>query len=213
METVAFCESEPFCQDVLRKNWPYVPIYCDVCTLTADTLRRDGIAVDVIAGGFPCQDISIAGEQAGLQGERSGLWSEFRRLIREMQPQWVIIENVTGILSEGGTVVVNDIATSGYDCLWECIPASAIGALHRRDRWWCIAHRNGVGLQARKSSQSRELENWNSPTAGDWWTTEPNVARVVHGIPNRAHRIKALGNAVVPQITEMIGRAIMEAAK
>lgn len=139
-ETVAFCEINPFCRRVLAKNWPDVPCYEDVRILTADALSRDGIAVDVICGGFPCQDVSVAGKRAGLAGERSGLWSEYRRLIGELRPRFVLIENVPGLLSAGARDVVGDLAALGFDCLWECIPASSVGAPHRRDRFWLIAH-------------------------------------------------------------------------
>lgn len=128
MHTVAFCEIEPFCRAVLAQHWPGVPIYDDVRTLTADTLRRDGIAVDVIAGGFPCQDISVAGDRAGLEGARSGLWSEYRRLIGEIRPRFVVVENVTGLLSLGLSTVLGDLAALGYDATWDCVPASAVGA-------------------------------------------------------------------------------------
>ena len=101
MQTVAFCEIEPFCRAVLAKHWPGVKIYEDIRTLTAATLERDGIAVDVICGGFPCQDISVAGRGAGLAGERSGLWREYFRLVGELRPRVVIVENVAALLGRG----------------------------------------------------------------------------------------------------------------
>src|SRR5690606_27634185 len=100
-ETVAFCEIEEFPRRVLAKHWPEVPCYHDVRELTADTLRRDGIAVDVICGGFPCQDISEAGKLGGIEAERSGLWSEIVRLVRELRPQFLIVENVADLLIRG----------------------------------------------------------------------------------------------------------------
>ncbi len=139
-ETVAFCEIEPFCRRVLAKHWPGVKQYDDVRNLTADTLWSDGIAVDVICGGFPCQDISLAGKGAGLAGERSGLWAEYARLIRELRPKFVIVENVAALLSRGLADVLRDLAALGYDAEWHCIPASAIGAPHRRDRLWIVAY-------------------------------------------------------------------------
>lgn len=139
-ETVAFCEIEPYPRAVLKKHWPEVPCYDDVRTLTADTLRRDGIAVDVICGGFPCQDVSLAGKRAGLEGARSGLWREYARLIGELRPSFVIVENVPGLLNLGMGTVLGDLSSLGYDATWDCIPASAVGAPHRRDRVWIIAH-------------------------------------------------------------------------
>jgi DNA (cytosine-5)-methyltransferase 1 len=147
-KTVAFCEIEPFPRRVLAKHWPEVPIYNDVKTLTADILRRDGIAVDVITGGFPCQDLSVAGKQRGMgEGTRSGLWSEIVRLVGELRPQFVIVENVAALLAgpserRGGWFgrVLGDLAECGYDAEWENIPASALGAPHRRERIWIVAH-------------------------------------------------------------------------
>ena len=126
-ETVAFCEIEDFPRRVLKKHWPGVPIYNDVRTLTADVLRRDGIAVDVITGGFPCQDLSVAGKQRGMgEGTRSGLWSEIVRLIGELRPEYVIVENVAALLAgpserRGGWFgrVLGDLAECGYDAEWE----------------------------------------------------------------------------------------------
>jgi DNA (cytosine-5)-methyltransferase 1 len=146
-ETVAFCEIEPFPRRVLAKHWPKVPIYDDVRTLTAERLAADGIAVDVICGGFPCQDISIAGAQGGLDAERSGLWSEIARLAGEIRPRLVIVENVANLLAGPSERpgwwfgrVLGDLAALGYDAEWHGIPASAVGAEHDRDRVWIVAH-------------------------------------------------------------------------
>ena len=257
MNTVAFCEQDKFCQAVLRKHWPEVPIYDDVRTLTADRLASDGISVNVICGGFPCQDISTAGKGAGLAGERSGLWWEFHRLIAEIKPEWVIVENVAALRSKGLDAVLGSLAAVGYDAEWHCIPASAVGAPHRRDRIWIVAYPNGsmetdgrqrqiatregdsgrddprrsdsnVGQVAlRGAGQGQEnvaypgRQSAQIPTAGQfaavsfpqrhsWWETEPNVGRVADGVSARTHRLKALGNAVVPQIPEIIGKVIYE---
>ena len=140
MRTVAFCEIEPYCRAVLRKHWPDVPCYDDIRTLTAERLAADGIAADVICGGFPCQDISVAGKGAGIEGERSGLWAEYARLIGEIRPQYVIVENVAALLGRGLSRVLGDLASLGYDAEWHCIPASYVGAPHRRDRLWIVAY-------------------------------------------------------------------------
>src|SRR6187549_3778913 len=112
-KTQAFCEIDPFCRQVLAKHWPEVPCYEDVKALTSEVLRHDGISVDVICGGFPCQDVSVAqgDSRTGLDGERSGLWSEYARLIRELRPRFVIVENVPGLLSLGIGDVLRDLAT------------------------------------------------------------------------------------------------------
>jgi DNA (cytosine-5)-methyltransferase 1 len=141
IETVAFCEIEPFCQKVLSKHWPEVPIFDDVRELTAVTLRERGVSgVDIIAGGFPCQDISQAGHKAGIDGERSGLWSEIRRLTDDLRPRYVVVENVSALLIRGMGRVLGDLAASGYDAEWDCLPASAFGAPHRRDRLFLVAY-------------------------------------------------------------------------
>ncbi len=138
--TVAFCEIDPFARRVLAKHWPEVPQYDDVRTLTADRLQADSIFPDVICGGFPCQDISVAGRGAGIGGERSGLWSEFARIIGEVGPRYIIVENVAALLGRGLGSVLGDLASLGYDAEWHCIPASAVGAPHIRDRVWIVAY-------------------------------------------------------------------------
>ncbi|NNH67804.1 DNA cytosine methyltransferase [Rhizobium laguerreae] len=147
--TVAFCEIEEFPRRVLAKHWPEVPCYHDVRELTADVLRRDGISVDVICGGFPCQDVSHAGKRGGLEAARSGLWSEYGRLIGEIRPKFVIVENTPGLLSLGMGRVLGDLAARGYDAQWDCIPAKSVGAPHERDRVWIVSYPNEDGLQER----------------------------------------------------------------
>ncbi|PKR56363.1 DNA cytosine methyltransferase [Thalassospira lohafexi] len=224
-ETVAFCEIEEFPRKVLRKHWPEVPIYEDVRTLTADQLERDGISIEVICGGFPCQDLSVAGKQAGITAERSGLWSEIARLVGELQPRYVIVENVTNLLSgpseqRGGWFgrVLGDLAALGYDAEWHCIPASYVGARQLRDRVWIMAYPECYGIQGRAyiteawQSKSREeqLAGLVQPCA---WPTVSSArdCGTGHGIPNGIHRNKSIGNAVVPEIPEMIGHAILQA--
>jgi DNA (cytosine-5)-methyltransferase 1 len=223
MRTVAFCEQDEFCRRVLAKHWPNVPCYDDVRNLTADRLRSDGIAADVICGGFPCQDISVAGKGAGIEGERSGLWSEYARIIGELRPGFAIVENVTALLGRDLGRVLGDLAALGYDAEWHCIPASALGAPHRRDRIWIVAHPNGRRdpyLYASKASLSdaQDFKWWRGRLdelgAGDGvqrCDSYPGIRRAVDGVPNWTHRLRSLGNAVVPQIPEIIGRAIMKA--
>jgi DNA (cytosine-5)-methyltransferase 1 len=286
-ESSAFCEIEPYCRAVLKKHWPNVTVYEDVKELSKERLAADGLAIDAICGGFPCQDISTAGRGAGLAGERSGLWFEFHRLIKEIKPQVAIIENVSALRSRGLDEVLRSLAEIGYDAEWHCIPASAVGAHHQRDRIWIMAYPNsaqcqGDGLSSgihpkyfgawygnleassladtnnqlwRSQSPissgertgSRDQLGWSGSEMADstslgpqrqgmygrpinpetdqdrktnWsinggkgtsrvWDTEPDVGRVAHGVPNRVDRLRALGNAVVPQIPEMIGREIV----
>ncbi len=216
-ETVAFCEIEPFCRKVLKKHWPDVPHYEDIRTLTADTLRRDGIAVDVICGGFPCQDISLAGKGAGIEGARSGLWSEYARLISEIRPQFVLVENVAALLGRGLDRVLGDLAAVGYDAWWEVVSASDIGALHCRQRLWLQAYPNSNGVRPQRI-RPFTARAWSEQQFAGLVQDQLRISLpagksggVSDGVSNRTHRLKALGNAVVPQIPELIGRAILEA--
>ena len=210
MQTVAFCEIEPYPRAVLRKHWPNVPCYDDIRTLTADRLRADGIVSDVICGGFPCQDISVAGGGAGINEDtRSGLWSEYARLVGEIRPKFIIVENVSALLGRGLDRVLRDLAQIGYDAEWHCIPASALGAPHRRDRIWIVAYPGSTGLEGQWNVSGRIEQELRDACDNRGWLPEPNVGRVANGVPSRSHRLKCLGNAVVPQIPEIIGRAIM----
>lgn len=253
-ETVAFCEYEAFPRAVLAKHWPDVPCFPDVRTLKGSDI--DG-PVDVICGGYPCQPFSTAGQRRGKEDDRH-LWPEFSRLVAELRPTWVIGENVAGHISMGLDDVLSDLEGQGYACRTFVIPACAVGAPHRRDRVWTVAHAhrsrqqqsyktlarrlseqsNGSSIQPRKNvanadqqrlegriqnekpdekrrqkSSERQLgkccngRGWNGDV---FWATEPSVGRVAHGVSRRVDRLKALGNAVVPQIPEMIGRAILE---
>ena len=139
MQTVAFCEKDSFCQKILKKHWPDVPVFSDISKVYKDDLKTLG-PIDIIAGGFPCQDISCAGKQTGINGTRSGLWKEFKRLINELKPKYAIIENVANLRSKGLVAVLQDLWEIGYDAEWHCIPASAFGAPHRRDRIWIVAY-------------------------------------------------------------------------
>lgn len=257
MKTVAFCEVDKKCQQVLKKHWPGVPIFDDVSTLKGEDIEE---TVDVICGGFPCQDISLAGKGAGLEGERSGLWTEFHRLIKEIKPKYAIIENVSALRSRGLDQVLREISEIGYDAEWHCITAASVGAPHRRDRIWIVAYphnkrlegrewndqrerrevlsseqqdrneiRSEVGridrvsiqdnfananskrLEGQREISSRISEELKDPSYARWWAVEPDVGRVAHGVSGRVDRLKQLGNAVVPQIPELIGRAICQA--
>ncbi len=165
MQTVAFCEINPFCQKILKKHWSSVPVFSDVSALTAEDFTSLP-KIDVIAGGFPCQDISCAGKQIGISGKRSGLWKEFRRLIHAIKPSYAIIENVANLRGNGLVTVLQDLWEIGYNAEWHCIPASAFGAPHRRDRIWIIAYptcigkiRLSIGKKERLSSPRDDCKN------------------------------------------------------
>ena len=207
METVAFCEIEPFCRKVLRKHWPDVPIFEDVRELSNEVLRNAGIVPDVICGGFPCQDISLAGKGAGITGERSGLWKEYARLIGEIRPRYVIVENVAALLSRGLGDVLSDLAALGYDAEWHCIPAYEAGLPHKRNRTWLVAYRYGM-RQLQPDWGIRNQWGWAIHSIQETLWSFPFSARG-RDTDGVSARLDALGNAVVPQIPEIIGRAIM----
>lgn len=216
-ETAAFCEIEKFPREVLRKHWPNVRCYDDVRKLSASKLAADGITVDTICGGFPCQDVSLAGKGEGLDGKRSGLWSEIARLVGEIRPRFVIVENVSALLGRGLGRVLRDLAAIGYDAEWHCIPASYVGLRHIRDRVWIVAYPKRYSIQGRahftetwrKKSRAEQLAGLVQPRA--WPTISCSRDRGTgHGIPDGTHRNKAIGNAVVPHIPELIGWTIAE---
>lgn len=220
-KTVAFCEVDSKAQQVLKKWWPEVPIHNDVKTLKGTAVG----SVDVICGGFPCQDISLAGKGAGLAGERSGLFFEALRLISETRPRWVVLENVPALRRRGLGQVLGGLATIGYDAEWHCISASSVGARIKRERIWIVASPHGYRRFDDKKSLALDLHKadtsgWkNRPpelpaspiTSG--WDEIPKDLRVAYGIPGWLDRLKQLGNAVVPQIPEIIGYAILEEEK
>lgn len=239
MRTVAFCEIDPYCRRVLEKHWPSIPRYDDIRTLTADRLKADGIAADVICGGFPCQDISSAGLKVGITGKRSGLWVEYARLIRDLRPKFVIVENVAALLARGISTVLGDLAEIGYDAEWHCISAADVGADHARERIWIIAYPNHQGepvgaehdeAHGLPALRDVDAERWQQQVAVHlaragreqesvpWdrvWPDEdsPLGMGVDDGLPQRLDRLSRLGNAVVPIIPEIIGRAIMRQGK
>ncbi len=225
-KTVAFCEIDPFCQRVLAKHWPEVPCYDDVRALTAERLAADGIAVDVICGGFPCQDVSLNGRGAGLEGARSGLFFEIERLVRELieagsRPAYLVLENVSALVDRGLGEVLRALAALGYDVWWDCARAANFGAPQLRDRFWCVAYpagseagqqvaRNCHGLfEAARADQASQAGRGAGVLGGQNWHPQPAVRRVVDGVSANVDRVAALGNAVVPQIPELIGRAIL----
>ena len=228
-ETVAFCEVDQYCQKVLAKHWPQVPIYSDIKKLTRQGLESDGISQpDIITGGFPCQPFSVAGKQRG-QDDNRHLWPEMLRLISELHPAWVVGENVPGFVRLALDGCLSDLENQGYSVQSFIIPACAVDATHRRDRVWIIAHANsqrepvspkyeqpvvdahfdGQGLQggpkARNFSPKPEKTRQQftrqnlSPGRVDR-PTQPPILRATNGIPHRMDRIKGLGNAVVPQL-------------
>ena len=214
METVAFCEIEAYPRAILKKHWPHVPIFKDVRKLNKDVFDEK---VDVICGGFPCQDISRAGKGQGLAGQRSGLWSEFARIVGEFRPNYVIVENVAQLRNNGLVCVLQDLYSLGFDAEWHCIPGHAVGSPQVRDRIYIVAYTHegghgGAGWVGRWISSEEEARyaGWRGNAAGDvqLWP-EPPLDRVAYGLRSGVDGCRALGNAVIPQIPEIIGRAII----
>lgn len=154
MDVVFQVEIDPYCQKVLNLRWPDVPKWTDISMVNTDELP----AVDCLAGGFPCQDLSVAGKQEGITGKRSGLWSEYVRIIRALRPRYIIVENVPGLLIQGMGTVLGDLAACGYDAEWQSISAAAVGAPHLRDRVWIIAYPNaGNGIREEDTICTRRV--------------------------------------------------------
>lgn len=219
MRVVWQIEKDPFAQQVLRKHWPRVELFSDVCTVGGGQLK----SVDVICGGFPCTDVSNAGKRAGITGNQSGLWKQFHRIIDEVAPSWVVIENVAALRSRGLDVVLGDLAASGFDASWDCLPASAFSAPHRRDRIFIVAYSQREALRiesrwGRGSGRSSPLlaglfgKAWPPPGPRPW-SFEPLVCGADDGAPGRLDRLRAIGNSVVPHVAEHVGRMIVEAAQ
>ena len=228
-QSVYQCEIDPFCRAVLAKHWPNVPRHDDVRTLTGDMVRDAVGAVDAIVGGFPCQDVSNAGKRAGIDGARSGLWAEYFRLVCEIRPRIVFVENVTGLLVRGLGRVLGDMASVGYDAEWTVLSACRFGAPHSRERMFLTAYSGEIGRLAWPNQMSlptgcnqwkategkrewKDLERWIVETFHDCYgaADAPALQRVDDGLTDRLDRLAACGNAVVPQCAAVIARAITE---
>jgi DNA (cytosine-5)-methyltransferase 1 len=208
-ETVGQCEWADYPTKVLEKHWPDVPRWRDIRSVTKQSIEEAGInGVTIISGGFPCQPFSVAGKRRGKEDDRY-LWPEMLRVISELRPDWVIGENVPGIVKMALDQVCSDLENENYKVQPFIIPAGAVDAPHYRDRVWMVANsnrkrleglydeRNGISLQLPKGFREE-------------WETEPRMDRVALGIPNRVDRLKCLGNAVVPQQVYPILQAIAD---
>lgn len=220
--TVFFAETAPYPSRVLAKHWPTIPNEGDVRSFSL----APG-AVDMLCGGFPCQEVSVAGvhqlssPRASILGSRSGLWWEFLRLIQEGQPTWVLIENVKALLNRGLAIILHQLADLGYNAEWHIIPAYAVGYPHVRERLWVVAHRNCNGVEGHSpipllglqgipwGQMCREATEWaNRPMPGDG-----HLLRSSNGVPCYVDRVTALGNSVIPAIPYWIGQAILGATQ
>jgi DNA (cytosine-5)-methyltransferase 1 len=199
-------ESDGFCRVVLAKHWPDAEGHW-----TIEAVQWDKLApVDLMCGGFPCQDISAAGKRYGLTGKRSGLWYEMLKGIEAISPQWVVIENVQHTWRRWAPQVRWDLSQLGYWSVALRLSAADVGAWHRRRRVFVLAHANSHVLWELSrwwSGESRE----GAPQFGPERWPKPDIERAADGIPNRMDRCRALGNAVVPQCAEVIGHYIKAA--
>lgn len=209
-ETVAFVERDEFCKRVLRKHWPTVPIFDDIRDFDGTQFK----GVRLLTGGFPCQPYSNAGLKLG-SGDDRATWAEMLRVIEESRPSFVLGENVAGIVNMELDDVLASLEGAKYATQSFVIPALAVDARHRRDRVWIL----GADAMADPTSQrgcSRLTQREDaadvgqpSSVAGFWqWNSDADVCRTSHGLRNRAHRLRGLGNAIVPQVAEQIIRAI-----
>jgi DNA (cytosine-5)-methyltransferase 1 len=238
-KTIWFIENDDYCQRVLRKHWPEVPIYGNIKQIDFTELEWP----EMLTGGFPCQPVSVAGKRKGEKDER-WLWPEFARAIRQIRPRIILVENVPGILSRGFGSVLGDLASLGYDAEWNRVSASSVGALHRRERIFIVAYndsgrlkesnlsirqlgqdktstifmRHGqamadserdAGSQCRENGRMGWLWKPTAENTRGQWEVEPDVGRVAHGISARVDRLRCLGNAVVPQVAQWIGEQIL----
>jgi len=262
-KTVAFCEIEEYPRKVLQKHWPYVKQYEDIRKLNYEKLKSDGIdSIDIITGGYPCQPFSNAGKKQGEKDPRH-LWPEMFRIIKECRPAWVIGENVSGHIKLGLDSVLSDLEGEGYSTRVFSVSAASVGANHKRERVWILAHagralRSGPIIKGENEKKAEGKNSNNAQRPGEasgshmadavkrnveagrerrraireghqeegfpghaagrgenpwegWWTVEPEVGRMDHGIPRRVDRLKCLGNSLIPMIPYLIGRSIMEA--
>jgi DNA (cytosine-5)-methyltransferase 1 len=204
--TVCAVEWEPYPASVLcaRQNeglLPHFPIWDDVQTFDGKPWR--GI-VDVISGGFPCQDISCAGKGAGIEGKRSGMWKEFARIISEVQPKYVFVENSPMLTSRGLGTVLGDLSKMGFDAEWGVLSAADVGANHQRERIWILGHSNQVRLQRNNRNCKFSIEKKTIPRFNGWgdgyWDNlpKPYYIRSYDGVAARVDRLKAIGNGQVP---------------
>ncbi|MET3658349.1 DNA cytosine methyltransferase [Sporosarcina psychrophila] len=227
IETVAFCEQEPFCQKVLNKHWPDVPIFDDVCTLNRKVLEEKGViepggTVDIISGGWPCQPFATVNRNRKGKEDERHLWPEMFRLVDELRPTWVVGENVADFSrSDEHEQTHKDLESIGYETQTFIVAASTVGAPHRRYRTFIVAHSDNqsesqtdltIGAEREERNAWRDLARWyRAKASGAYWDAyQPGVPGVDDGFPGRMDRSKFLGNAVVPQQIYPIFKAIVQ---
>lgn len=208
--TIGFSEIEPYACKILKRHWPDVPNYGDVRTVPT-------IECDLITGGFPCQPWSAAGKRRGAEDDRH-LWPEMLRAIEKCQPSWVLAENVPGIVGMALDDVLSDLEGAGYEAGTLDIPALGVDARHIRHRIWIVAHSrrreqpqpmHTERVPAERHGQEESANQTGRPSvypSRGAWPSDAGICRVADGIPARIHRVRGLGNAIVPQVAEVILR-------
>ena len=208
MRVIWNSEIDPYACRVLAKHWPTVPNLGDVTTIDWSTVERP----DVICGGYPCQPFSLAGARRGEHDPRH-LWPHMLRTLRELRPRFALLENVAGHLSLGFARVLGDLSELGFDADWSVVSACALGAPHARPRVFVVAYPHQAGQPVVPWGEAvPQCAGRRAAGRGGRWSTEPDVGRVADGVPARVDRVGALGNAVVPQVAEHVGRLIVKAA-
>jgi DNA (cytosine-5)-methyltransferase 1 len=227
-----FCSDiEPYAQNLYKLRFPESIQLGDITKINTEVLKQYGTEW-IITGGFPCQDISIAGKGAGITGARSGLWFEYWRIIRDLRPRFAIMENVGALTFRGLDAVLGSLSEIGYNAEWQDIRASDMGAPHKRERIWIVAYSEQMRQQycehegwprcqegifegncqdVADTGLQRQTEH-EEQTAVGWWSTEPAVGRLVNGLSGRVDRLKGLGNSIVPQIAELLFNQIKSVA-
>ena len=216
--TICAVEIDPYCRRVLLARQrdgilhPF-PIWDDVRTFDGNPWRGH---VDVISGGFPCQDISVAGKSTGIDGDRSGLWSEYARIIGEVRPSFVFVENSPNLTVCGLGRVLGELASLGFDARWGMLGADAVGAPHKRERIWIVANSREIRFNpggAKQSLQGPRLDGQTPMGKGATWWPEPGVGRVAYGLADRVDRIAALGNGQVPAVARLAWETLTSSGK
>jgi len=216
-------EIDPYAQKVLEKHWPKVTRWQDIKTFPPLRSRLQW-KVDLISGGFPCQDLSLAGNRKGLEGERSGLFFELMRVVRVLRPKFVLLENVPGLLVGPNWMgsVLKELALCGFDAEWQSLPASGLGLPHYRNRVFLVAYPQGL-LGDRRFRVFDEHNRFGAISERDYrkrakanrwdFSAAPKFSRMDDRVFQKLDRLKCIGNAVVPQVAEWIGRSILSAVK
>jgi len=211
-------EIDPYARSVLKKHWPEVKRYDDITRLDGNDLEP----VDLICGGFPCQDLSFAGYGRGLDGERSGLWNDFARIIRVVRPRFVLVENVAALLQRGLGNILRTLSDCGFNAEWSTVSACAMGATHMRQRLFIVAYSNGLNGRSRlRDSAPRQI--WEVSTVDSFARARASAKTRLEN-PSELYgsayessagldRNRGIGNAVYPDVAEWIARRILEAER